>query len=393
MHIRIGFAYTSNCLKKPAFFFELAHTSPLLEPGRFTFSGIDGIIYENPQKEVNEVRKKALKITYFLAALALCVTGLCACAPKSETASFFAMNTLMDITVYGADIQAAYDAQSIVNSLDRELSATSESSAVYAANTGEAARFTENGAELLSRAFDLCKETGGALDITVRPVMEAWGFTTDEYRVPGESELAELVKKVDFSAAAESFDGALLTLPEGMKIDLGAVAKGYAADRAVESLRAAGVEHAVLNLGGNVALVGANTKGEPWKVGVKDPFGKSSYVAVLSVADCNVVTSGGYERYFEENGMTYWHIIDPETGMPARTGLAAVTIVGESGVECDAFSTALFVMGEEKGLEFWRQIGGFEALFIRDDGTIVITEGLQGSFESSSDWEVAHREG
>ena len=339
------------------------------------------------------MRKKALKIISILMAAVLCSAGLCACAPKSETASFFAMNTLMDITVYDADIQTAYDAQAIVNRLDRELSATSEASAVCAANSGGAATFSEDGAERLSRAFTLCDETGGALDITVRPIMEAWGFTTDDYSGPGNDELAALLKNVDYTAAKECFDGSALALPEGMKIDLGAVAKGYAADKAVESLKAAGVEHAVLNLGGNVALVGANPSGEDWKVGIKDPLGNSSYVAVIFASDCNIVTSGGYERYFEKNGEIYWHIIDPSTGLPARTGLASVTIVGKSGVECDAFSTALFVMGEEKGLDFWRQRGGFEAVFIRNDGSIVVTEGLEGSFESDAPWEVARHEG
>ena len=171
----------------------------------------------------------------------------------------------------------------------------------------------------------------------------------------------------------------MVTLPEGMEIDLGSVAKGYAGQLAAQMLRNSGVESALLNLGGNVQTVGAKPDGSPWQIGIKDPKGEDAMM-VLSIADQAVVTSGGYERYFEQDGQTYWHIMDPFTGHPADSGLISVTIVGDEGVVCDGLSTALFVMGLEKAADLWAQSGDFEAVFVTASGEVYITEGLRDHF-------------
>ena len=219
--------------------------------------------------------------------------------------------------------------------------------------------------------------------MTVYPVVRAWGFTTGNYRVPEAGELRELLDRVDYNRV--SLEGGTLTLPAGTEIDLGAVAKGYAGDQVMASLKAQGVSSAIIELGGNVQALGSKPDGSPWRVAVHAPDG-SGYAGVLEIRDQAVVTSGGYERYFEEDGETYWHIIDPATGYPAKSGLASVTVVSESGVEADALSTSLFVMGRERAAEYWRAHGGFQCILISEDGSVAVTEGLEDSFSLYGSW-------
>ena len=144
-------------------------------------------------------------------------------------------------------------------------------------------------------------------------------------------------------------------------------------------MKQGGAASALLDLGGNIQAVGSKPDGSPWRVAIRDPAGDGN-IGVVEVADQVVVTSGGYERYFEEDGVLYWHIIDPATGWPARSGLTSVTVVGESGLLCDGLSTALFVMGREGALEHWRQHRDFEAVLVSEDGSVTITAGLEGRF-------------
>ena len=171
-----------------------------------------------------------------------------------------------------------------------------------------------------------------------------------------------------------------LTLPDGMELDLGSIAKGYAGEKAADLLRERGVTTALLNMGGNVQAVGAKTDGSPWRIGIQDPNGDhGAYLGVLQLIDQAAITSGGYERYFEQDGMTYWHIMDPHTGAPARSGLTSVTIVGDKGGLCDGLSTSLFVLGREQAMDYWRTYGGFEAILV-EDREVWITGGLADSF-------------
>ena len=183
-----------------------------------------------------------------------------------------------------------------------------------------------------------------------------------------------------------SLEGTVLTLPEGMELDLGAVAKGWTGDRLMELLRREGITSAIVELGGNVQALGSKPDGSPWRVAVQAPDG-SGYAGALEITDCAAVTSGGYQRYFEQDGETYCHIIDPAGGRPARSGLASVTVVAEEGAAADALSTALFVLGRERGEALWRERGGFECVFIGEDGSVAVTQGLEGRFSLYGAWE------
>ncbi|WP_337676711.1 FAD:protein FMN transferase [Dysosmobacter sp.] len=314
-----------------------------------------------------------------LLSAAFLLTG-CSGAPaqKPESATFFAMDTAMDFTVYG-DAALLDEAETLIGSLEEQVSVTDEHSDIYAIDHTGSGSLSGNAAELMEQALELCRRTGGALDISVYPIVRAWGFTTGSYQIPDEETIQSLLPLVDYTQIQYDAATGVVTLPEGMEIDLGSVAKGYAGQLAAQMLRNSGVESALLNLGGNVQTVGAKPDGSPWQIGIKDPQGEDAMM-VLSVEDQAVVTSGGYERYFEQDGQTYWHVMDPSTGHPADSGLISVTIVGDEGVVCDGLSTALFVMGLEKAADLWAQSCDFEAVFVTASGEVYITEGLRDRF-------------
>ena len=326
-----------------------------------------------------------------LAALLL-AGGLTACGGEAEmqSAQVFAMDTVMILTASGGETEAALKAaEDELYRLDRELSRTRGSSAVSRLNSAPegAAEVGEELRDLIARALDFSDATGGAFDITLAPVSSAWGFTEDAYRVPAREELDELLTHVG-AEHVHLGDGTAVSLDPGTQIDLGAIAKGYASDVVAAICRENGVAHSTVSLGGNVWVCGGNPEGKPWQIGIQDPARPEeadAYVGILRMSDGFAVTSGGYQRYFEEDGKLYHHIIDPATGYPAESGLTSVTVVSEgtegSGTMCDALSTALFVMGEERALDFWRSGAfDFEAILVTEDGRLLVTAGLEDSF-------------
>ena len=292
---------------------------------------------------------------------------------EAETVSFFAMDTYMEFRVYG---EAGDGAREIVQEIERRVSVTDPDSEIARLNHRETDTVSPETAELLETALDLCRFSGGALDISIYPVVRAWGFTEREleagkrYPVPSVAETDALIQRVDYAKIL--LDGDRVTLPEEMEIDLGGIAKGYAGREAAAYLRRQGVQSALLNLGGNVQTVGAKPDGSPWRVAVQDPE-LGGYAGIVEIVDRAAVTSGGYQRYF-----TGTHIMDPSTGRPARNGLISATVVAEDGALCDALSTALFVMGPEKAEAFWRQRGDrdFGMVLITEDGEILVTPDL-----------------
>ena len=313
---------------------------------------------------------------FLLAPLLLLPYGCAPAQPLERT--FFAMDTVMTLRLYqGGDGSLLDQAEARVRELEGLWSVTDGTSEISTLNHDGSAELSPETAELLGAALDMCRRTDGALDISTYPVLRAWGFTTGEYSVPGGEAIAALLPLVDYGRVA--LEAGAAALPPGMEIDLGSVAKGYTGDALAALLKQGGAASALLDLGGNIQAVGSKPDGSPWRVAIRDPAGDGN-IGVVEVVDQVVVTSGGYERYFEEDGVRYWHIIDPATGWPARSGLTSVTVVGESGLLCDGLSTALFVMGREGALEHWRQHRDFEAVLVSEDGSVTITAGLEGRF-------------
>lgn len=299
----------------------------------------------------------------------------------SQSKSFFAMDTYMTITAYGENAETALNqAEERVKELEKLWSVTDESSEIYAVNHsgGAAVTISDETAELLGFSLDISKITDGALDCTMYPVLTEWGFTTSDYTIPTDEKISALLKNTGYEKV--KIDGNSVSIPENMQIDLGAVGKGYTGDLIVDILQENGVESALLDLGGNIQTIGTKPDGTDWKVGLRSPFDEGSF-ATLENSDCAVITSGGYERYFVgDDGKTYWHILNPETGKPAHSGLVSVTIVGKEGRLCDALSTSLFVMGLDKATELWKQRDNFEMVLVSEEGKIYLTEGLEDNF-------------
>ena len=318
----------------------------------------------------------------FLALILLC-SGCIRSKPAQR--QVFAMDTIMSFTAYGKQAEEALtQAEAYLHELETALSVTREESEISQVNRAAGEWVSvPNAFDILSAAERLCGLTGGALDITAYPAVKAWGFTTGEHRVPDQTELTELAGRIDYTALELHAETQSVRLPEGMELDLGAVAKGWAGEELAKLLKGSGVTSATLSLGGNVQTIGSKPDGSPWRVGIQDPLSpQGTSCAIVEVADQAVVTSGGYERYFEEDGVHYCHIIDPDTAAPAQNGLVSVTIVGDSGTVCDGFSTALFVMGAEEAAQFWRAHPdlNFDYILILEDGSIHITQGLEPSF-------------
>lgn len=319
-------------------------------------------------------------------ALTLLLLSGCTSQTVSESRkNFFAMDTIMDFTIYGQE-DLLDQTESMIRSLEAEMSVTNPASEIAEINENGYGKVTGDTSDLISAALSLCQRTDGALDISVYPIVRAWGFTTDNYQVPDDVSIQALLPLVDYTQIDYQQDSGDIHLPDGMEIDLGSVAKGYAGQKAADFLKENGVTSGLLSLGGNIQAIGSKPDGSPWKIGIQDPFQNESPMMVLSVTDKSVVTSGGYERYFQQDGKTYWHIMDPSTGYPAENGLVSVTIVGTDGMLCDGLSTSLFVMGLEKAADFWGSSNDFDAVFVTEDQTVYITEGLADSFALTEDY-------
>lgn len=339
-----------------------------------------------------------------LAAAAL----LCGCSNSAETSespvstasieskdiSLFAMDTYMTLKAYGKNADSALKKSSDeILRLESLFDVTSDESDISKINSsgGNAVSVSDDTADIISRACQISGQTNGSLDITIYPVLKEWGFTTENYKIPQQKEIDVLLEYVDYKKV--NVDGNTVTLPENMNIDLGSVAKGYTSDRICQILEDEGINSAMVNLGGNVQVIGKKTDGSLWRVGVENPQNTEEMACKLSVSNCAVITSGNYERFFVgEDGKKYWHIIDPKTGYPADNGIISATVIGNSGLICDALSTALFVMGTERAVEYCTEHKEIDAVLITSDMKLYITDGIADNAEILlSDYSVIKR--
>ncbi|MDO4962374.1 MAG: FAD:protein FMN transferase, partial [Eubacteriales bacterium] len=262
----------------------------------------------------------------------------------------FLLDTYCSLTTYeGGGKEALSAAVEALNKYDDMINFSKEGSDIYRINHRETSEvdISEETAEILLLEREFCELTGGVLEPAIKPVTELWDFK-EEKKVPDEKELKSALSKVK-SLKWDVSDGKFIAYDADVRLDVGASAKGFIADKIKEVLIENGVTSGIINLGGNVLCIGHKPDGGLFSVAVYDPEHEDSYAFSMEIDDTSVVTAGAYERYFIEDGIRYHHIIDPSTGFPAQTGLESVTIVGpESGI-CDCLSTSLFIMGEERG--------------------------------------------
>ena len=309
------------------------------------------------------------------ALLVPCAAG--AEAVKRSEVGYY-LNTVITLTAYTEDAQVLKDAMAECGRYESMLSRTVEGSDVWRINhaDGQPVTVSDDTIVILRCAMAVSEASGGAFDATIAPASTLWDFTSGATVLPDAEALARAAELVDWTKI--TIDGNTVTLPAGMMIDLGGIAKGYIADRIRQYLMEKGVEHAILSFGGNVIAIGRKPDGSDWKVGVQDidkPTGET--MMVVRNSGGSTVTSGIYERGFELDGVRYHHLLDPDTGWPVQNELASVTILCDSSMIGDALSTAVFVLGTEDGLFLVESLQGTEAILITRDRKVILSSGAE----------------
>lgn len=315
--------------------------------------------------------------------LALCLIALLigdAVKKDSEISSYTmvsaAMGSVVDITLYGGSDVTSDISRSILETENQSISRRVEGSDVFRINSGgpdvSVSDFT---ADVLNRTLAVCRDSGGALDITVGALSTLWDFDDNTHYIPSASEIETGLKTVGYEKVRVS--GTAASVPEGTVLDLGAVGKGLACDVALECIARAGTSGAVITVGGSLLVTGENPDADCWTVGIRNPdCGQNDLCVLLQLKGTNFIsTSGDYEKAFTCGGVLYHHILNPVTGCPADSGLKSVTVVAESGLLSDALSTACFVLGYADSLPLLEKYGA-QAVFITDDNAVYVTDGL-----------------
>ncbi len=315
----------------------------------------------------------------------------------SATREIFAMDTYMTVTAYGENADSAVDeAEKEIHRLDNLLSVGNTDSEVYKINSTGEGSLSEDTKRLMEKSEWIYENTDGAYDITVYPLMKLWGFTGDNQTVPDGEDIKKVISDSGFDKL--TYDNSTVRLGESMGIDFGGIAKGYTSDKIMDIFEEYKIKSGIVSLGGNVQCLGNKTDGSMWKCGITDPDNHEdtgSLIGVISVRDKAVITSGGYERFFTDakSGKTYHHIMNPKTGYPAESGLKSVTIVSSDGALADGLSTACFVMGKEKALNFWKKNSDkFDMIIIDNERNITVTEGIANNFISDYDFDIEKKQ-
>ena len=306
----------------------------------------------------------------------------------------FAMGTVIAQNMYGGDEETANEILNVVNDLEQTISWRIEGTEVDkindAAGTGQNIAVSGQLAQWICSCLEVYEKSGGKLDVTVGPVARLWDIGGDNPRVPSDEELQEALGRVGSEQLEITEGNQVLFTREGGQLDLGAVGKGIGCDQIFDYLVTNYPDmNGTFSVGGSVLIYGTKPNGQPWKIGIRDPRGaEGEYMGALTFSReegerINVSTSGDYEKYFEEDGVRYHHILDPQTGRPAESDFISVTIISESGFLTDALSTACFVAGKDEGLTLVSEYGA-EAIVITKEGEVFLTEGAGEYFELMS---------
>lgn len=328
----------------------------------------------------NNQRKKCTILLIFSLALIISLSGCSALSAKKVSKSTFVLNTVATITLFDGSDEAIIDSCfDLCREYEALLSRTVEDSDISKLNRRETETVSDATAKLIAAGLHYSALTGGAFDISVEPISSLWDFGSETHSVPDAAVLAAAAKQVDYRSVLQVGNKITFSSPD-TRLDLGAIAKGYIADKMKEFLISQGVKSAIINLGGNVLCIGGKTAKAGFDVAILRPF-ESSAIATLTVSDCSVVTSGVYERCFEENGVLYHHLLDTETGLPIDNGLLSVTIISKNSVDGDALSTACFALGPEEGMELIKTLPDTYAVFITSDYELHLSPGLEASYK------------
>ncbi len=290
----------------------------------------------------------------------------------------FMMDTIVEIRAIGTNPEDAIaKAFAEIARVEQLFSRYLPSSDVSKINeqAGEWVTVSHETIKVIEQGITYGIATNGAFDITIGSLVTLWGFGTSTQRVPSQAELDITIALVDFRAVEVNHNSNQVRIPEGSMLDLGGIAKGYAVDQAAQVLRANRISKGLINAGGDIATIGTRPDGNPWRVGIQDARDTTAVLAVVPLTNSTVVTSGDYQRFFVEDNVNFHHIIDPKTGYPAR-GVISVTVVADTALVGDIFSTAIFVLGNDQGQALVEATSGLEAIIVDEAGEIWTSSGL-----------------
>lgn len=310
---------------------------------------------------------------------------------KSNNITFFQLDTIISIKLSEpVDQQILDNCEKIVADIHQKMSPELKGSELSKINQNagkKSVKVSELTFEVIEKSLKYSEMSDGKFDISIRPLIKAWGIGSENETVPDDETLAKLSKKINYkNIILNKEEKTVFLKEEGCEIDLGGIAKGYSADLVANYLKSEGIESGILDFGGNIFALGKKTNGKPWKVGIKNPLDpKSKPFCAVSVVDKTVVTSGIYERYFEKDGKIYHHIMDVDNGKPINNGLISVTVIGNSSIDADAMSTTLFTLGLEEGLKKANKISEISAIFVNSNSEVYISENLKENFRLLND--------
>ncbi|HOS70418.1 MAG TPA: FAD:protein FMN transferase [Bacillota bacterium] len=317
-----------------------------------------------------------------------CQKSLSNTSAKPLSKTNFLLGTIIEISVYDKKDEALLDkAFERIREIEGKMTINNaENSEIISLNQASGkneVKLSPDTFYVVEKGKEYSRKSGGLFDITIGPVVKLWNIGTDYAAVPMKNKLEEAVGLVDYRKLSLNSGNYTAFLEEpGMQVDLGAIAKGYAADEAVRILKENGVGHAIINLGGNVITIGGNPNGNPWRIGIQSPSDpRGDYLGIVQIQDQAVVTSGTYERYFEEDGKIYHHILNPITGYPVENNLSSASIITGKSIDGDGLSTTVLLMGLEEGMKLVESLENVEAVFITNDKTVYVSSGLKNNFK------------
>lgn len=296
--------------------------------------------------------------------------------------NIFLMDTIIDLKYYGKNSEKAMN-ESInkLREIDNNMSLSKSDSEIVKINNNAGKRsvkVNDGFLNVINKAIYYGRLSDGAFDISIRPVDKLWGIGTKNERIPKEKEIKENLKFVNYkNIETDNFNKTVFLRNKNMAIDLGGIAKGYAADELVKILKENNIKSGLINLGGNIYAYKKDKNDKPFNIGIQDPKEENGQTfAIIKVKNKSVVTSGNYERYFIKNGKRYHHIMDPKTGAPSESGIISSTIISDKSIDGDALSTATFILGVKKGMELINSLSGVEAIFVTNDNKVYTSSGL-----------------
>lgn len=307
-------------------------------------------------------------------------------------ASHNGMGTTTDFIVFGEQAEEGIkNAKEIMVDIEQKMSLSIENSEVNKINSQAGlgqVEVSDDTFEVISRGLYFSELTEGSFDISIAPITELWNIGKDDQRVPSENEISEKLSLVNYkNIVLNKEDNSIFLEKKGMKIDLGGIAKGFAADKIISTFKGMGIENALVNVGGNIKVLGDNPqKNRPWKVGLRHPREArgSHFTTTKLQSGETVVTSGDYERFFIKEGIRYHHIFDAKLGKPSNSDIIGVSIITDNSMNADGLSTSIFLLGSQKGLKLIEDIEGAEAVIVTKDLKIIMTEGAEEILENNN---------